>query len=107
MAAATTTDCLQIAGNLAAKGTSFIAMARLASYRTIRNHAVTTVALRIDCIAVINAVRIATVAISSDFDKIDSSELAEVRIDFSSLRNYFVVSLVANSLRAHLLSTEE
>jgi chorismate synthase len=104
--AAATTNGLQIAGNFAAKGTSFIVMVSLACSRTIRNHVAAIIASRIDCIVVVNAVRIAIAAISSGFAKISSSEQPEVRIDFSSLRNYFVVSLVADNSRAHLWSTE-
>jgi hypothetical protein len=100
---ATTIDDFRIARNFAAKETSFIAMAGLASYRTIRNHAVAIIALRIDCIVVVNAVRIVTVAISSDFARISSlGQAEELRIDFSSLRNYFVVSLVTDNSKAHL-----
>ena len=100
--AAATTDGLQTAGNFTVKETSFIAMVGLASCQTIRNHVVTAIALRIDCIVVVNAARITTAAVSLDFTKISSWEQAEgAKIDFSSLRNYFVVSLVADNLKEH------
>ena len=92
---------------MAVRGTSFIAVAIPASYQTVRSHATAAITLRISCIAIVNAIEIATATVSLSFIKIDSWEQAGAKTGSSSLRYYFITNLAASNLRVHLLSTKE